>query len=295
MSDPVLDRISAWAERRADLTALVQIGSRVQPGGGADQWSDYDFQLISRRPALYREAATWRELGEAWVVSTQRVFGGADKVTLILPGAIEVDFVILKTVELRVAFAALRAPALTPLWPPPLKFGVRDLKIVASPGWRVIKGGTAWERRYARLGDVAPWPRLDENTFHEVCAAFWAAAVWTSKKVARGELRAAQRHFHISLTESLWRLLEEEARDQSRPARPEARRAERWLPAERVGRTGFVTAAEGEAMRRALAEATVAFDAVAAALAEQRGWAYRDFSAVRAWVSEQTAGPSGRL
>lgn len=294
MSDPVLDRISDWAERRADLSALVQIGSRVQRDGRADEWSDYDFQLITRRPALYRDAALWRELGEAWVVSTQRVFGGADKVTLILPGAIEIDFVILKTVELRLAFGALRAPALAPLWPPPLKRGVRDLKIVACPGWRVIKGGPAWERRYARLGDVAPWPRLDENAYHEVCAAFWAAAVWTSKKVARGELRAAQRHFHISLTESLWRLLEEEARAQSLPARPEARRAERWLPAERVGQTGFATAAEGDALRRALAEAAAAFDVVATALAGKRGWVYRDFSAARAWLSEQNAGAPHR-
>lgn len=295
MSDPVLDRISLWAERRADLSALVQIGSRVQPGGGADQWSDYDFQLITRRPALYRDAATWRELGDAWVVSTQRVFGGADKVTLILPGAIEVDFVILKTMELRLAFGALRLPALAPLWPPVLKFGVRDLKIVACPGWRVVKGGAAWERRYARLGQELPWPRLNENEFHEVCAAFWAAAVWTAKKVARGELRAAQRHFHISLTESLWRLLEEEAREQSRPARPEARRAERWLPPERVGQTGFATAAEEAAMRRALAEAAAAFDAVAAALAGQRGWIYRDFSAVRLWLNEQTTRAGDRL
>jgi hypothetical protein len=287
MSDLVTTRMAAWAERRSDLSALVQIGSRVQPGGIADEWSDYDFQLITRRPALYRDPAVWRELGEAWVVSTQRVFGGADKVTLILPGAIEADFVILKTVELRAAFAALRAPGLAALWPPPLKFGVRDLKIVASPGWRVVKGGAAWERRYARLGNVAPWPRLTETEFHEVCAAFWAAAVWIAKKIARGELRAAQRHFHISLTELHWRLLEEEARDQSRPARPEARRAERWLPPTRVGQTGFATAAEGATLRLALGEAIAAFGEVAAALAQQRGWRCRDFLTVRMWLLEQ--------
>jgi hypothetical protein len=287
MSDVVTTRIAAWAERRSDLSALVQIGSRVQPGGIADEWSDYDFQLITQRPALYRDPAVWRGLGEAWVVSTQRVFGGADKVTLILPGAVEADFVILKTIELRLAFAALRAPGLAPLWPPPLKFGVRDLKIIASPGWRIIKGGAAWERRYARLGQIAPWPRLSEAEFHELCAAFWAAAVWIAKKIARGELRAAQRHFHISLTELHWRLLEEEARDHSRSARPEARRAERWLPPARVGQTGFATAAEEVALGQALGAAIAAFDDVAAALALQRGWTSRDFAAVRTWLREQ--------
>jgi len=285
--DSVMARISAWAESRPDITALVQIGSRVQAGGTVDQWSDYDFQLITRRPALYRDPAALHGLGETWVVSSQRVFGGADKLTLILPGAAEADFVILSALELRIAFAALRAPGLAALWPPPLKFGVRDLRIVACPGWRVIKGGAAWERRYARLGAAVPWPRLSEREFQEVCAAFWAAAVWTAKKIARGELRAAQRHFHVSLTETLWRLLEEEARDQARPARPEARRAETWLPPERVAGTGFPTAAEPAALRRALAASAAAFAEVANALARSRGWAMPDHAAVREWLRGQ--------
>lgn len=285
--DPVMSRIAAWAGSRADISALVQIGSRVQPGATPDRWSDYDFQLISTRPALYRDPAALRGLGETWVVSSQRVFGGADKLTLVFPGGVEADFVILRAIELRIAFAALRAPGLAALWPPPLKLGVRDLKIVACPGWRVVKGGAAWERRYARLGATPPWPRLDERAFREICAAFWAAAVWTGKKLARGELRAAQRHFHLTLVEQLWRLLEEEARDQGRSARPEARRAESWLAPERLPLTGFATAAERAGLSRALVEAVSAFDAVAGALAQVRGWPCPDHSAARAWLFDQ--------
>ncbi|MBI2513799.1 MAG: aminoglycoside 6-adenylyltransferase [Opitutae bacterium] len=282
--DPVMARISAWAASRADISALVQIGSRVQPGATPDRWSDYDFQLISTRPALYRDPAALHGLGETWVVNSQRVFGGADKLTLVFPGGVEADFVILRAVELRIAFAALRAPGLASLWPPPLKFGVRNLKIVACPGWRVVKGGAAWERRYARLGATLPWPRLDEREFRGVCAAFWAAAVWTAKKIARGELRAAQRHFHLTLVEQLWRLLEEEARDHDRAVRPEARRAESWLAPERLPQSAFATGADRATLSRALRAAAGAFEDAAATLARQRGWTPPDHSAARDWL-----------
>jgi hypothetical protein len=286
--DPVIARIAAWAASRADIVALVQIGSRVQAAATPDQWSDYDFQLITKRPALYRDAAALSALGETWVVSSQRVFGGAGKLTLILPGAVEADFVILSAIELRIAFAALRAPKLASIWPPPLKLGVRDLRIVACPGWRVIKGGAPWETRYARLGFAVPWPRLSEPEFREVCAAFWAAAVWTAKKISRGEVRAAQRHFHLALLEQLWRLLEEEARDQARPVRPEARRAESWLPTARVPQTEFSTAVDRAVLNQALSRALSTFDETAGALAQSRGWQRPDYSDVREWLRAQT-------
>ncbi|HLP24451.1 MAG TPA: hypothetical protein VK477_02145, partial [Acidobacteriota bacterium] len=59
--------------------------------------------------------------------------------------------------------------------------------------------------------------------------------------------------------------------------------------------TGFASAAEAGALRRALAESIAAFDEVAAALARRRGWAPRDFSGVREWLSGQTGAAPGGL
>lgn len=275
--------IAAWAESRPDIRALVQIGSRVQPTG-ADLWSDFDYQLITSRPAAYRDPAAFRALGEAWVISLQPVFGGAVKATLILSGATEVDFVILSALEVRIALAALRAPGLAALWPTPLRRGIRDLQIVACPGWRVVKGGAAWQRRYTRLGTAVPWPALTEPDLHAHCAEFWAAAVWTTKKISRGELRAAQREFHRTLGEKIWLLLEREARAQHAPARPEARRAETWLAPARVEQTEFATRPDPAALRHALRQAVAVFDDVSASLARRHGWTLPDFSAVRAWI-----------
>lgn len=286
-ADDVISRLAAWATTRPDLVALVQIGSRVQPGAEADAWSDYDFQLITSQPGAYRHAAAFAGLGEAWVFAVQPVFGGADKVTLIGPDAVEMDFVLLPAARLRIAFAALRFPGLSALWPAPLRVGVRDLRIVACPGWRVLKGGAAWEHRYARLGAAVPWPPLREEDFHARVAAFWAAAVWTAKKTLRGEYRAAQRELHRTLAEHLFALLEEEARAAGVRARPEARRAETWLAPERLRETALVSAPERTALATSLRAMAAHFDATADRLAASQGWSVPDHAAARAWVQSQ--------
>ena len=164
---------------------------------------------------------------------------------------------------------------------------MRDLRIVACPGWKVLKGGAAWERRYTRLGREVPWPRLTEAALRAHADTFWATAVWVAKKVARGELRAAQREFHRVLVEKIWLVLEDEARDRTPQVRPEARRAERWLPPAQVAETAFATAPDAQAMTAALEEAADTFAAVCARLAVTRGWGLDDPTALRRWLASQ--------
>lgn len=281
--DQVVTRVAAWAEARPDIAALVQIGSRVQPGGAADSWSDYDFQLITRRPAAYADPAVLTPIGDVWLASAQPVFGGATKLTVILADAVEMDFVVLPHWQLRVALGALRFPAAESLWPPPLRHGVRDLRIVACPGWRVIKGGPAWEARYRRLGTAVPWPPLDEPRFHALCAEFWAALVWVTKKIERGELRAAQREIHRVLLEKTWLLLENETRARGATARPEARRAETWLDPRRLAQTAIGTAPDAAGLRRSTAAIAELFADLARHQAGAHGWAHREPSALLDW------------
>ncbi len=285
--DPVISRIAAWAAVRPDIAALVQIGSRVQAGSSADRWSDYDFQLLTSDPGAYRDPAAFAGLGEPWVLAVQPVFGGAEKVTLVGPDAVEMDFVLLPAGQLRVAFAALRFPSLAGIWPAPLREGVRNLRIVACPGWRVIKGGAAWERRYARLGATVPWPSLTEREFRIHAEAFWAGAIWTAKKILRGEYRAAQRELHRSVWERTWVLLEEEARAARAKARPEARRAEDWLAPDRLRQTAVAGGLDRPSLAAGLLAAAALFAEVEHRLAADRGWTRRDHSAARDWLRSQ--------
>lgn len=289
-TDPILQRIKEWADQRPDIVALVQIGSRVQAGAQPDEWSDYDFQLVTRRPADYRDTGAIAGLGPLWAAAAQPTFGGVTKVTAILPGAAEADFAVISHAEVRIAFAALRWPALEHFWPSPLRAGVRDLRIVACPGWRIIKGGPAWEQRYARLGTAVPWPPLDEARFRAICSAYWTGLVWVTKKTLRGELRAAQREFHRHLAEQVWLLLEHEARTQSDAAvRPEARRAERWLAASRVAGTALATATDATALKTALRQLHTLFEETSSTLARARGWPQPVAPALREWFLQQSA------
>jgi hypothetical protein len=283
-ADQVLARIAAWADPRADIAALVQLGSRVQPDGRADEWSDYDFHLITSRPRAYHDPECLRSIGDCWAVSAQNAFGNARKLTVILAGAAEADFVVLPVWGMRVAFGALRFPGTAPLWPGLLRRGLRDLGIIACPGWRVIKGGSAWEQRYQRLGRTVPWPPLDEARFQEIHAAFWTSAVWVAKKIARGEQRAAQREFHRTLVENTWLLLEQEARAAGRAVRPEARHAEQWLEPAQLAATVFASAADEAAMKRALLQSVLLFDEIAGRVAAARGWEKPGHAALKSWL-----------
>jgi len=288
-ANPILQRIKEWADQRPDIVALIQIGSRVQPGAQPDAWSDYDFQLVTSRPADYRDTRAIEGLGPLWAAAAQPTFGGVTKVTAILPDAAEADFAVISHFEVRIAFAALRWPALERFWPPPLRAGVRDLRIVACPGWRIVKGGPTWERRYARLGSIVPWPPLDEARFRAICAAYWTGLVWVTKKTLRGELRAAQREFHRHLAEQVWLLLEHEARTQDAAVRPEARRAERWLAASRLAGTALATATDTTALKAALRQLHALFEETSSALARTHGWSPPAAPALREWFLQQSA------
>lgn len=288
-ADPILLRIKEWADQRPDIVALVQIGSRVQSGAQPDAWSDYDFQLITRRPQDYRDTSSLSGLGPLWVASAQAAFGGVTKATMILSGAAEVDFAVIPHLDVRVAFAALRWPSLERFWPPPLRAGVRDLRIIACPGWRIVKGGPEWERRYSRLGSVVPWPEFDEQRFHAICAAYWTSLVWVTKKTIRGELRTAQREFHRQLAEQVWLLLEQEARHQQGFARPEARHAERWLSSSRVAGTALATATDAATLKAALKQVHALFEETSGSIARARGWSPSSAPALRDWFLQQCA------
>jgi hypothetical protein len=274
--------VSAWALAQADIRALVQIGSRVQKGAAADRWSDYDYHLVTSHPGRYRDGSFTRDLGPLWACGTQVAFGDAVKVTAVYAGALEADFVVLSHWEVRVAALALAWPATAPLWPAPLGRGVANLRIVAAPGWKVIKGGRGWEGRYSRISPLRL--PLSRGEFDRLCGEFWTQLVWAAKKAERGEFRASQRALHLHLVENSLRMLQEEALQEGRAAQPLGRRAEAWLTAEQLQATGFVTAPERGALLSGLARIMDVFDKSSGAVAAANGWDAGRHGEVRGWI-----------
>lgn len=274
--------VAAWARGQGDIRALVQIGSRVQDRAIVDPWSDYDYQLITTRPGAYRDGSFSRALGPCWAVGAQIAFGNSVKVTAVYEGALEADFVVLRHLDVLIATTALRWPGTERFWPRMLRRGVADLRIVVSPGWRVIKGGAPWKRRYSRIAPLRAV--LTEREFTGLCGEFWAQLVWAAKKAARGEFRASQRGIHAHLVENSLRILQEEALLDGRRAYPLGRRAELWLTREQLDGTAGGTRPDRAALLGALEQVALVFSASSSAVAARNGWSHRDYAEIRAWL-----------
>jgi hypothetical protein len=275
--------VSSWVNSQEDIKALVQIGSRVQKGATVDAWSDHDYQIITSAPSKYADGAFTKALGNCWASGSQISFGNVRKVTAVYEGALEADFVILGHLDMLVATFALRWPSLAGAWPRPLRQGIRSLRIVAAPGWKVIKGGPEWERRYSRITAVDTV--MTEAEFTDVCGEFWTQAVWAAKKAARGELLASQRAVHFSMMEAALRLFQVEAAMDGRQSYPLSRRAERWLSEQQNRALAQGTKPDRESLIQGINDFSREFEASASRLAQRNHWRNPDVAGVREWLA----------
>ncbi len=277
-------RVVDWARAQPGLAALVQIGSRAQPGGEVDEWSDWDYHLITATPARYLDPAWPAQIAPVWHAHVERTERGVAKLSVVFAGGFEADFVPLAAWQMRLVYWAMARPGLAGLYPAALRRGIANTRLVVRPGHRVVLGGPAWEQRLAALAAVWPEPGFTAEVFRDHCGAFWRHAVWVQKKIARGELRAAQRWNQIEVMEHLLALLAEEARLAGRPARPEARKAEQWLEPRRLEQTQFAGAPDRRVLARALLAEIELFGEVAPVVARARGFAVPEHAAVAAWL-----------
>ena len=285
VNDPQWDEtVRLWAERQGDIRALVQIGSRAQNLGLSDQWSDFDYQLITTRPKKYRDGSFASEISPCWCYNSARAFGGVVKVSAVYTDAKEADFVILNALEVRIAAAVLRFPKTRPIWPRPLQLGVGDLQRVAGEGWKMVKGGSGWSHLYRRFKPYRR--RMEEKRFSQINQAFWTKMIWVGKKVLRGEFLAARRGFHEGPREYFFELLEEYGLLQGHSARPEGRRIEHWLAQDFLEILGKPTVAERGSFLATLKANADLYDQIAKDVARQKEWAVADFDQSRNWVQE---------
>ena len=223
--------MTAWAERTPAVKALVLIGSRERQAGDAvwraDAHSDWDFQIITTQPQRFLNNAWTRELtGAELKVYAARVarIGGVPKVNAIFTEA-EADFVVLpaglmRTMKLAAWLGLHRRVG-------KVRRGLQDLAVVIRPGWRFLTGGETWDPFYRRVVAEVADERLSDEAVRGLAGIFICESVWTRRKIARGELLAAQRMLHRELAETNFRLLHELKVRRGERSFPEARRIER--------------------------------------------------------------------
>ncbi len=271
---PFADVFSAWAAGQPAVKAAVLIGSHIRPDGApnaADPSSDWDFQVVTSAPRVFSEAAWARTLPgcELRVYAVRPAFGGVQKVTALFAGA-ETDFVVISSGQLRLARVAMslglhRRPG-------PVRRALADLAVVIRPGYRFLKGADGWGAFYERVLREVPDPRLGDAEAVQLAEGFVCDTVWTLRKLARGELLAAQRMLHHSLAETNYRLLHELRLRRGQVSYPEARRLERVATPEERASVSLEARLVAEDLHVAVTKARTSFESLMAQLVPTWRW-----------------------
>ena len=190
---PILERkFIEWAREEDGIRAAFVVGSRARLDHPADASSDLDIAILAANPRLYLEDAGWVErIGKSWLTFTEPTGSGPFwERRVLFEGGYDVDFAFLPVGFLREVLAKEFPP---------------DLAGIVQRGVRLLfdKDGMA-----AQFLEAAPYPPParppSQAEFLNLVNDFWYHAVWTAKKIQRGELWTAKM---CSDSYMKWRLL----------------------------------------------------------------------------------------
>ena len=251
-------RFAAWARHDPRIVAAIRIGSRVRGQGtptGADEGSDYDFQVVTTVPEAFASARQLEEGGVgrplAYVLRPGR-FGSARKVSAVFADG-ELDVVPIPLGQAEWLHGQLALPEGPRA--PRAAAALQDLAAVIAGGYEIFKGAERFGEVYARVRATVPPPRLTDDDVRECAEAFVCDYVSTCRKLARGELLATQRWLHHHLAETNFRLLHELQLRRGQTSFPDARRVERLVEQPWPARVGVDAALTVESLRAAGGEA----------------------------------------
>ncbi len=242
MSAPDLaSAVSRWAHRTPTVKAAILVGSRAHPPGdslvAAATDSDWDIQLVVGSPAAFHQPEWAEGLGvgrpRAYVVR-KALWSGGLKINLALAEA-DLDVMVLPARPLRrlhwlSVLGCHRHEGRT-------RNSLQLLAYAIRPHWQFLKGETWLGPLYARAATL-PDPALSDRAIRQLVAGFWYDHRWVLRKIARGELVAAQRALHLELAEVNFRLRHTLRLRRGQPSFEGARRLEQLAgPAERAAMT----------------------------------------------------------
>jgi aminoglycoside 6-adenylyltransferase len=169
-----VQRIARWARAREDIRGAILIGSRARTDHPADEFSDIDVLLLVRDPDALLDDAHWPgELGEVAITFVEEtpVPGVRERRVLYQDGT-DVDFAIVP-VE-RIAEVEETGSG------------------ILARGYRVLVDKDGMTDTFAAAKRRTPAGPPGAHEFAEAVSDFWYHTVWTSRKLARGEVFTAK-------------------------------------------------------------------------------------------------------
>jgi len=167
--------VADWARERDDVRAAVVVGSQVRTDTPADRWSDLDIILILDDPEPYAESAAWvSEFGTPVLTFLEETPLGQRERRVLYETGEDVDLPLFPLSVLDRLEQSANAAALL------------------ARGYRLLVDETGLEDRLRNLVAVAPVSsRPSQADVGQLAADFWYHALWTAKKLRRGEVFTA--------------------------------------------------------------------------------------------------------
>ncbi len=168
--------VAEWAAERPDIRALLLVGSHARSSAPADRWSDLDLIFFIEEPRMYHEDSTWfRQFGVPLVSFLEPKPDGHSDRRVIYETGEEVDFVLFPASAIE-------------------RLGAGASESVAgllARGYRLLIDRVGIADRLE--ASAAQWRVLDPSqlAFDGLASDFWYHALWTAKKLRRGEVFTA--------------------------------------------------------------------------------------------------------
>ena len=178
----LLDRVVDWARSDGAVRALILLGSRARVDPPADEWSDTDLIAVVPDPAAFLADPSWpARFGSVAVTFVEQTPHGRSERRVLYADGTDLDLV---PVSIEEARTGLREPG-------PLSMLARGHRILLDKDGLVadlpaLIAGASTEHDQGR-----DWPP-DAAAFGNLVSDFWYHALWSARKLRRGELWVAR-------------------------------------------------------------------------------------------------------
>jgi aminoglycoside 6-adenylyltransferase len=173
--DLIAAAVADWAREREDVRAAFVVGSRARSDVPADRWSDLDLPLFVDDPRVLAEDASWVEQFGTPVLTflEPTAFGDRVERRVLYESGEDVDFPLLAAAEWRELLSMPQA------------------QLLMSRGYRILHDELGLTEALAGITEPPPDPPPDSAKLRELSSDFWYHALWTAKKLRRGEVFTA--------------------------------------------------------------------------------------------------------
>lgn len=284
------ERFTAWAADQPDVRAALVVGSRARADHPADPFSDLDLVVVANDPARYLDATDWLgAMGTVWVTFVEETaVGGGRERRVLFAGGQDVDFAIFPTDLFRHLARLLWLRRLRPAYALVARDDRRRAEValaafgsVVRRGVRVLVDKDGAATRVVRTAKELPAPVAappSEAEFLEAVNDFWYHALWTVKKLRRGELWTAHGCLDGSMKDLVLRMIGWQARatwGEEYDTWHDGRFLEDWAaPRAVAGLRAAFAHYDGDDMRRALVATMDLFRALGTDTARRLDYAY---------------------